>query len=168
MDAHFTKDEATPEERQAVDSVLGSPDSGWAGGPRNTDQDGHSAVRDHVGGAQRHRLLPVLHAIQARMGWITPTALNYACQRLDIPPAEAYGVACFYGLFSVTPRPARVLHVCDDIACMTKGAEDVCRQMEQLLGPAGSPTLDGKAVWYRSPCLGMCERAPAAMLTIAG
>jgi len=36
--------------------------------------------------------------------------------RLDVPPSEAYGVACFYGLFSVTPRPARVLHVCDDIA----------------------------------------------------
>lgn len=119
-------------------------------------------------GARRHMLLPVLHAIQARMGWITPTALNYACQRLDVPPAEAYGVACFYGLFSVTPRPRRVLHVCDDIACLTRGAEELCHRMEQQLGPPGSPTLNGAATWYRSSCLGLCERAPAALMSVAG
>ena len=168
MDTHFTKDEATPEERQAVDSVLGPPRSGWSGGARNVNEDGHAAIRDHAPSARRDQLLPVLHAIQTRMGWITPSALNYACQRLDVPPAEAYGVACFYGMFSVTPRPARVLHVCDDIACMTRGAEKLCAQLEQKLGPPGSPTLDGKATWYKSPCLGLCERAPAAMLTQAG
>ena len=168
MDTHFIKDEATPDERQAVDSVLGPPESGWSGGPRNTDQDGHSAVRGHLLGGQRHQLLPVLHSIHARFGWITPTALNYACQRLDVPPADAYGVASFYGLFSVTPRPPRVLHVCDDIACLTRGAEELCQQVEQRLGPPGSSTPDGKATWLRSPCLGLCERAPAAMLTVAG
>ena len=168
MDVRFTKDEPTPVERQAVDSVLGAADSGWAGGTRNTERDGHAAVVDHALGGQRHLLLPVLHAIQSRMGWITPTALNYACQRLDLPPSEAYGVACFYGLFSVTPRPPRVLHVCDDIACMTHGGEELCRQMEQRLGAHGTPTKDGKATWHRSPCLGLCERAPAAMLTTAG
>ena len=168
MDIHLTKDEPSPEERQAVDSILGAPDSSWRGGPRDADREGHSAVRAHALGAQRHLLLPVLHAIQARMGWITPAALNYASQRLDIPPAEAYGVVCFYGLFSATPRPHRVLHVCDDIACLTRGAEELCGGVEQLLGPAGSPTLDGKATWYRSSCLGLCERAPAALMSTAG
>ncbi len=118
--------------------------------------------------AERHLLLPVLHAIRERIGWITPGALNYASQRLDVPPAEAYGVASFYGLFSVTPRPPRVLHVCDDIACLTRGAAGLCGRVEQLLGPPGSPTLDGRAIWYRSSCLGLCERAPAAMMSIAG
>jgi len=168
VDTHFIKDEPSSEERQAVDSILGAPDSGWLGGPRSVDRDGHSAVRGHALGAQRHLLLPVLHAIQARMGWITPAALNYACQRLDIPPADAYGVASFYGLFSVTPRPRRVLHVCDDIACLTRGAEELCARVEQQLGPAGSPGLEGKATWYRSSCLGLCERAPAAMMSVAG
>jgi len=99
---------------------------------------------------------------------MTPGALNYACRRLEVPPAEAYGVASFYGLFSMTPRPPRVLHVCDDIACLARGAEQVCDRVEQLLGPPGSQALSGKATWYRSPCLGMCERAPAAMMTISG
>ena len=167
MDTHLAKENPSPEERQAVDSVLGQPESAWKGGVRN-ERDGHSAVREHALGARRHQLLPVLHAIQSHLGWITPSALNYACQRLDIPPADAYGVACFYGMFSVTPRPRRVLHVCDDIACMTHGADELCTRVEQQLGPPGSTALNGQATWYRSPCLGLCERAPAALLTVAG
>ncbi len=151
-----------------MDSVLGVPHSGWRGGPRRPDRDGHSAVDGHGRGAERHQLLPVLHAIQSRLGWITPGALNYACRRLDVPPAEAYGVATFYGLFSVSPRPPCVLHVCDDIGCMTRGGEELCRQLENQLGPAGSTCLEGKATWLRSPCLGLCERAPAALMSRAG
>jgi NADH-quinone oxidoreductase subunit F len=168
LDIRLTETSPTPEERKAVDAVLGGPDSRWRGGRRRTDSQGHFALGGHAVRSERHRLLPVLHAIQERFGWIAPGALNYACQRLEVPPAEAYGVASFYGLFSMTPRPSRVLHVCDDIACLARGAEQVCRRVEQLLGPPGSPALDGKATWYRSPCLGMCERAPAAMLTISG
>ena len=77
-------------------------------------------------------------AIQSRFGWIAPGALNYACLRLNVPPAEAFGVADFYGLFSVTPRPPAVVHVCDDIACLTQGAGDLCTQLERKFGPAGS------------------------------
>ena len=39
-----------------------------------------------------------------------------------MPPAEAYGVATFYAMFSVEPQPATVLHVCDDLACRIRGA----------------------------------------------
>ena len=168
MDLHFNHGDPAPDERAAVDAVLGEPESGWRGGLRAAERDGHAALGDHGAGAQRHLLLPVLHSIQARLGWISPAALNYACLRLDLPPAEAYGVASFYGLFSLTSRPPRALHVCDDIACLTRGAEELCGRLEQTLGPAGSPCLGGTAIWHRSSCLGMCERAPAALLSLAG
>ena len=35
-------------------------------------------------------------------------------------------------------------------------------------GPAGAPAPTASATWLRSPCLGLCERAPAAMITVAG
>ena len=168
MDIHFTRDEANPEERQSVDSVLGKPESARESGPRRPDCGDDTNLAINGAGTQRHLLLPVLHAIQARLGWITPAALNYACQRLELPPAEAYGVASFYGLFSVVPRPPRVLHVCDDIACLTRGAEELCGSLERVLGPVGLSTLEGKAIWYRTSCLGMCERAPAALISVAG
>src|SRR5207247_2145361 len=80
----------------------------------------------------------------------------------------AYGVATFYALFSTQPRPPAVAHICDDIACRLTGAEDVINDVERALGPAGTPTADGRTTWLRSPCLGMCELAPAAMITVAG
>ncbi|HEV2424338.1 MAG TPA: NAD(P)H-dependent oxidoreductase subunit E [Terriglobia bacterium] len=168
MDTHFTPGKATAEEQQAVDSVVGESGPATRNGSDRPNRNGPAAPGGDSAGGQRHLLLPVLHAIQARIGWISPFALNYACQRLDVAPAEAYGVASFYGLFSMEPRPPRVLHVCDDIACLTRGAEELCGQLQRTLGPAGSPTPDGKAIWYRSPCLGMCERAPAALMSAAG
>ena len=200
----------------------------------------------------RHLLLPALHGVQDAIGWISPAALNYISERLDVPPAEAYGVATFYSLLSTTEQPPRVAHVCDDIACRGAGALELCRRIEQRLGPAhhaggpakaahhgatghgtgtgspgtgaaakelatplradaggtdrtapggaatggiatnavatGRPTagggvmalvaadevaadaviLSGRATWVASPCLGLCEAAPAVLLQLAG
>jgi NADH-quinone oxidoreductase subunit F len=169
LDLHLTGALATPEEKAAVDSKLGAPESGWTGGERNVEADGRVAF----GGAQkansqRHLLLPVLHAIQSHIGWISEGALNYVSLRLDIPPAETYGVASFYGMFSLKPRPLAVAHVCDDIACMTRGSDQLCDELENRLGPEGKPCLGGRATWLRSACLGLCERAPAVLVSKAG
>ena len=49
----------------------------------------------------RHLLLPALHALQNAKGWISPGGLNHVCETLQVPPAEAYGVATFYDMFRV-------------------------------------------------------------------
>jgi NADH-quinone oxidoreductase subunit F len=144
----------TPEEREAVDTVVaaGTPAPGIHQPP----------VKN------RALLLPALHAAHARVGWISEGALNHICERLSIPPAEAHGVASFYSMFSLTPRPPSVAHVCDDIACRVNGAEALCRDLESRIGKAGQATPDGRAMWVRSPCLGQCERAPAVLFQRAG
>jgi NADH-quinone oxidoreductase subunit F len=149
-------------ERAAIDELLGEPESGWHGAARDEVTHrvsrGGRSVRD-----QRHLLLPALHALQGRVGWISPGGLNYACERLTVPPAEAYGVATFYAMFSVEERPKTVIHVCDDIACRVAGAERLCQQLADEAGPEGTPSRDGSATWHRSPCLGMCEQAPVML-----
>jgi NADH-quinone oxidoreductase subunit F len=166
LDLHLTDAQATAEERAAVDSELGVPDSSWQGGQRQTDDT--RAVSDGGSLSRRHRLLPVLHAVQNRIGWISPGALNYVALRLDIAPADVHGVASFYGMFSLEQRPPVVVHVCDDIACITRGSDKLCAELEGTLGPASSPCSGGRAIWLRSQCLGLCERAPAALLSSAG
>jgi NADH-quinone oxidoreductase subunit F len=160
---------ATDEERAAVASVLGPPGTGWEGGKR-TAADGHVAFGGHAARARRHLLLPVLHAVQERIGWISPGALDHVCARLTVPPAEAYGVASFYALFRTTPSPAAVVHVCDDLACRVNGAEQLCEQMERRFGTEGaSADSNGAGItWHRSPCLGQCDRGSAAMIQHAG
>ena len=80
--------------------VLGPPESGWVGGRAAA---GHRGPRGRAAatrpGAGARQLLPALHAVQDRIGWISQPALNYISRRLAVPPAEAYGVATFYALY---------------------------------------------------------------------
>ena len=160
MDIRTTGGPATAEEMAAVDGLLGEPESLWEGGERRASDD-HFAYGGRATRSRRHLLLPVLHAIQDRSGWVSRGALEYACRRLSIPPAEAYGVVSFYARFGLQPRGALSLHVCDDIACKCSGAEELCAALENAHGPSG-------VVWHRSPCLGLCDRAPAALVERAG
>jgi NADH-quinone oxidoreductase subunit F len=169
MDLHLTHAAPTDEERAAIDALLGPPvPAAGDGDARVRYLEGRVARSGHEVSELRRRLLPMLHALQARVGWISEGGLNYVCQRLEVPPAEAYGVASFYAMFSMEPRPETVLHVCDDLACRVNGAHDLVGHLEDTVGPEGTASADGRATWHRSPCLGMCELAPAVFLQSAG
>ncbi len=155
-------------ERAIIDELLGAPETHWGGADERSHYEGHVGHGGHALREQRHLLLPALQALQLRVGYISPGGLNYACQRLGVPPAEAWGVASFYALLAVEPRPPVVAHVCDDIACRMRGGLEICAALEQRLGPAGTPAFDGAVTWHTSPCLGQCERAPAVLLHQAG
>ena len=136
MDLKLLDAEPTDAEREAIDVVVGVE---AANGNRVARRDRN----------RRHLLLPAPRAAQRRVGWVTPGALGYTSRRLDVPPADAYGVATFYALLALEERPPEVLHVCTDLSCRLVGAEV----------PEGA---------IASPCLGLCERAPASLRTVAG
>ncbi len=164
MDLRWMDASPSAEERAAVDTVLGAPsEHDIPGDPleEHVVRGGHALAQE-----RRHLLLPALHGVQGAIGWVSQGALNYICRRITVPPAEAYGVVSFYALLSTDARPPRVAHVCDDIACKLKGADELCRTLTERLGPPGS--ANGQTTWYRSPCLGQCERAPAVLFQLAG
>src|SRR5579859_1306837 len=129
-------------------------DKRLSGGPATPEET--RALDAVVGpGSPPDQLLPALHALNDGVGWISPGGLDEICRRLDIAPATAFGVASFYDLFSTEPRPRTVIHVCDDVPCRLAGAADVIAALPE------SP--DGWS-WERSPCLGLCDAAPAALV----
>jgi NADH-quinone oxidoreductase subunit F len=152
MDLKVNSSVATRDERDAVDSVLGKPTQYTQGGDR-TEQDLRVSRAGEALRNLRHMLLPTLHAVNDRIGWISRGSINYIAQQLDVAPAEIYGVASFYALFSMSERPKRQVHVCIDLACRAMGG----LREDQL--PEGT---------HPSPCLGTCERAPAVLVIEAG
>ena len=169
MDLHLIPGAiADDAERGIIDELLGSPETHWGGADERSPYEGHVGHGGHELRDQRHLLLPALQALQLRVGYISPGGLNYACQRLGVAPAEAWGVASFYALLAIEPRPPVVAHVCDDIACRMRGGLEICAALEQRLGPAGAPAFNGAVTWHTSPCLGQCERAPAVLFQQAG
>ena len=167
MQIRTTGGPATAEEIEAVDSVLGAPTSLWEGGER-TEFDDHLARGGREARSRRHLLLPVLHALQDRVGWVSRGGMEYACRRLSVAPADAFSVASFYDRFATDKRPPLAAHVCDDVACKCAGADELCAALESSFGPAGATGSHSGAAWYRSPCLGLCDRAPAVLVERAG
>ncbi|MFM8534349.1 MAG: NADH-ubiquinone oxidoreductase-F iron-sulfur binding region domain-containing protein [Acidimicrobiia bacterium] len=157
MDLKIVGAEPTEAERNAVDRLLGPPVSGWDGGSRDIGRDGRTALGGRQVSGDRDLLLPVFHAVQDAIGFISHGALNYVCRRLSVPPAEAWGVVTFYHLLATDPQSPNVAHGCDDIACRLR---DLAPQIADL-------ESQGFQV-KRSPCLGQCDRGAAALLTTAG
>ncbi|MEM7274119.1 MAG: NAD(P)H-dependent oxidoreductase subunit E [Actinomycetota bacterium] len=151
-DLYIGTDRPTDSERAAVDAVV----DGSTLGPALVIEDERmvrgGSTRRH---ARRHLLLPALHALQNERGWISPGGLNHVAERLQVPPAEAYGVATFYELFRVEDpgHSDDTVHVCVDAACQITGS--AARLAE--LRAAGTPV-------HASPCLGQCERPVAEFI----
>jgi len=149
--------EATDAERAAVDALLGPPATSWDGSTVRSPVDGHVAFGGyHRSAERRHLLLPALQAVQGAIGWISEGAMNYVCERLIVPPADAFGVASFYALLATREQPARVAHVCDDVCCRDAG------------GLAILEALGHRDDVHPSPCLGQCDAAPAVFVQRAG
>ena len=161
MDLKLSSAEPTDAERRAIEAVFAahrSPDDRPGEDQRFPDS-GHAAR------GRRHILLPALHAVMAEVGYLSLGALNQIARILAVPPADVYGVATFYAMFATEPRAPYVAHVCDDVACGPSGGEEIVARLTEELGAAG----EGKEVsWVRSPCLGLCERAPAVLLQLGG
>src|SRR5437867_4379756 len=81
VDLHLMSAAPTEDERDAVDRLLGPAENAWEGGERS-DLDGHVARGGHEARGRRHLLLPALHALQSRVGWISQGGLSYVCRRL--------------------------------------------------------------------------------------
>ncbi|HEY4418490.1 MAG TPA: NAD(P)H-dependent oxidoreductase subunit E, partial [Pseudonocardia sp.] len=158
MDLRLSNAQASPAEQEAVAAVL--REHGRVTGDEVREH-AYFADSGHAARGRRHLLLPALHAVMDEAGWISAGALNHVARVLSVPPADVYGVATFYAMFAVEPRAPHVVHVCDDIACGPRGGEEIAARLTDELGPEGK---GDDACWVRSPCLGLCERAPAVLL----
>ncbi|NPV57460.1 MAG: NADH-quinone oxidoreductase subunit E [Anaerolineae bacterium] len=112
----------------------------------------------------RSALLPALHHTQKLFGYIPQAAASRIAASLHIPLANVHGVIDFYTLFYRQPVAETVIHVCNDPVCAFAGSDSLFKNFyREVPHQAASGGLETIAL-ERSPCLGLCEHAPALLV----
>lgn len=110
-------------------------------------------------------LLPILHAVNDRLGHVDEQAIPVIAEVLNLSRAEVHGVVSFYHDFRRQPAGRHVLKVCRAEACQSMGCERLVERLEDELGvEVGGTTPDGRVTLEAVYCLGNCALSPAVML----
>jgi len=128
---------------------------------RQLDTDALDQVRALLGDARRTRdlLIEHLHSIQDEYGCLSADHLVALADEMRMALTEVYEVATFYAHFDVVideaDRPPPVtIRVCDSIACEMAGCETLLQALSEQAG--------SEVRILRAPCMGACDKAPAA------
>jgi formate dehydrogenase subunit gamma len=114
---------------------------------------------------EKGALLPILHAIQADLGFVPPAALPRIAEALNLTRAEVHGVVTYYHDFRTTPPGRAVLKVCRAEACQSMGCERLERRLRDVHGIGiGETSSDGSLTVAAVYCLGNCALSPAVQL----
>ena len=100
-------------------------------------------------------LIPALYAIQQRLGWLPREDLVALSRDLSRPLYEIEGLVSFYPHFRTDPPAAVALHVCHDLSCWLRGADERIDELRERHGE------DADVELVEVSCLGRCDLAPA-------
>lgn len=116
-------------------------------------------------GRERWRLMDLIRGVQERLGAVDADAIDAIAGWLGIPRVEVEGVVSFYSFYEGLPRGRVVIRLCDDVIDRMAGFDQVRLAFEDALGiRIGQTTPDGAITLDRTPCIGMCDQAPAALI----
>jgi formate dehydrogenase subunit gamma len=110
-------------------------------------------------------LLPVLHGVQAALGYVPEEAIPLIAREMNLSRADVHGVVTFYHFFRSHPAGKRTIYLCRAESCQAMGAAKLEQHIKQRLGvDFHETTTDG--AWTLEPvyCLGNCACSPAMMV----
>ena len=114
---------------------------------------------------QRGALLPLLHAIQRKIGHVPDGAVPHVAAALNLSRAEVHGVVTFYHNFRHKPAGAHVVKLCRAEACQSRGGVAIEQAAAARLGVAmGATRPDGQVTLEGIYCLGLCATGPNALV----
>lgn len=114
---------------------------------------------------ERGALLPLLHAIQAEVGWVPDAAIPLVARALNLSRAEVHGVVTFYHDFRREPAGRHVVKLCLAEACKARGVGAIETALADRLGlPIDETSEDGRVSFEAVYCLGLCATGPNALV----
>ncbi len=115
--------------------------------------------------AEAGALLPILHALQDRFGYVPETAVPIVAEVLNLSRAEVHGVVTFYHFFRTKAPGKKTLYVCRAESCQSMGSRALENYARKKLGVEfHETTADGRFSLEPVYCLGNCACSPAVMV----
>jgi formate dehydrogenase subunit gamma len=115
--------------------------------------------------ALRHKpgaLLPILHAVQNKLGYVPPESLPILAQGLNLSRAEVHGVVSFYHYFRNAPPGNHTVQICRAESCQAMGSKALESHAKRELNvDYQQTTADGEITLQQVYCLGNCACSPA-------
>jgi NADH-quinone oxidoreductase subunit E len=114
---------------------------------------------------RRAALLPALHVVDERLGYVPPQAVVEIAELLELAPADVQDTLSFYGFFPQDRPQGQVrVWVCRSLSCAVRGGEELLEHLCGKLGiRPGQTTPDGRVSIRCAECLGACDFAPAML-----
>lgn len=110
-------------------------------------------------------LLPALHLVQRKLGYIPPEGEKLVAQLLGIKPVRVREVVTFYTMFTTKPLGKYHLQVCSNLSCSLAGGQSILNYLQEKLRISpGQTTPDGRFTLSIVECLGACDQAPCLMV----
>ncbi len=116
-------------------------------------------------GNERENLMQLLTKVNEELSWIPTIAIEAIAEATGISVAEVYSVVSFYSFFSIEPRGRNIIRLCSTISCAMTGQGEI---LEALMDEFGiepfETTDDGRLTIETTPCIGLCDQAPAMLV----
>jgi len=109
----------------------------------------------------RENLIPILHKITQRFGYISSQALYEIAAQAAIPVAEVFSVATFYRMLPTQQRGRHVILFCESLPCHVVGGRELFHALtSELQLEPGQTSPDQKWTLLNTSCLGVCNFGP--------
>lgn len=114
---------------------------------------------------KRAALLPLLHFVQEKKGWISASDMAEVAAVLDLTPAYVHSVASFYTMYNKHPVGRHLIQVCTNISCLLNRGEEVLESFLEATGTReGEVSEDGEFTVIEAECLGACGFATVVQI----
>ncbi|MGB9624141.1 MAG: NAD(P)H-dependent oxidoreductase subunit E, partial [Phycisphaerae bacterium] len=116
-------------------------------------------------GRDRTRMMDIVRDVQSRFGGVSGAAMDAIAREVSAHRVEVESVVSFYAFFSERTKGKIVIRVCNDVIDQMNGMDRVARAFSEELGIGfGETTADGRFTLEYTPCIGMSDQAPAALV----
>lgn len=104
---------------------------------------------------ERGSLLPALHFIQDKFGYLPAWALEVLGWHLGVPSSEVYGSSTSYTELDFELNTEADIEVCEGVSCSVLGSNDLIKFIESV------GKKDGRTLSYRAvDCAFICSVGP--------